>query len=187
MTANWTSLHVLRPVSSQVFYFLEIFHVFGCGSVHFSFPEYKSSLLTALSINVILHFFSCTNYYKRADETLIFVQYMSLEFFVLGYQKASFFNTLQSQQRVLCPRCVHVLCSVHTFNRQCQSAAGDSPLELSLFIQTCWTTSPSFSPGNPDMFMDFYLEILTERYLRSFPTFPFQKIVQRNQVLDLLG
>ena len=58
---------------------------------------------------------------------------MSLEFFVLGYQKASFVNTPQSQQRVLCPRCVHVLCSVHTFNRQCQSAAGDSPPELSLF------------------------------------------------------
>ena len=58
---------------------------------------------------------------------------MSLEFFVLGYQKASFVNTPQSQQCMLCPRCVHVLCSVHTLNWQCQSAAGDSPPELSLF------------------------------------------------------
>ena len=45
--------------------------------------------------------------------------------------------------------------------------------------KTRWTTSPSCSPGNPDTFMDFYSEILTERHLRSFPAFPFQKTVQR--------
>ena len=113
---------------------------------------------------------------------------MSLEFFVLDFQKHSFFKTRQSWQCVLCPHCVHVLCSGYSFNLQCQRTRKNFSQNLVCSLRkTCWTTSPSFPPGNLDMFMDFYLEILTERYLRPFPTFPFQKMVQRNSVLDLLG
>ena len=102
----------------------------------------KTLSLLVFLINVILHFFSCTSYYKKVDEILIFVQYMSLEFFVLDYQKASFFKTQQFQQRVLCSYYIQVpcsmLCALCSFNLQFQSTFGDFPPRTqSVHLERC--------------------------------------------------
>ena len=107
---------------------------------------------------------------------------MSLEFFVLDYQKTSF-KTQQFQQHMLCPYYIQVLCSLYSLNMQFQRTRKNFSQNLVCSLRkTCWMTSPSFSPGNPDTFVDFHMEILIERHLGSFPTFPFQKMVQRNQI-----
>ena len=152
----------------------------------------------ALFINAVLHFlFFCTSYYKKVDESLAFVQYMSLAFLFQTTKKllslnpssfSSIFSALTTSK--FCTQYTHFLiCNFKGLTCNFKELLKNShpPNLVCSLRKTCWTTSPSFPPGNPDMFMDFYLEILTERYLRSFPTFLFQKTVQINQVLDLLG
>ena len=148
--------------------------------MHFSFPEYKSSLLTALFVNVILHFFRVQ---------IITKELMKL-YFLCSICRLNFLFSTTKKLLSLTPRSLSSACSVlaaSMFCAQCTHLIGSVKALLEILPQnlvcslrkTCWTTSPSCSPGNPDMFMDFYSEILTERYLRSFPTFPFQKTVQR--------
>ena len=62
---------------------------------------------------------------------------MSHEFFVLDYQKASFFKTQKFQQRVFCSYYIQVLCSMFcalcSFKLKLKALLEIFPSELSLF------------------------------------------------------
>ena len=67
---------------------------------------------------------------------------MSHEYFVLDYQKASFFKTQKFQQRVFCSYYIQVLCSMFcalcSFKLKLQSTFGDFPLRTqSVHLERC--------------------------------------------------